>query len=45
MRYFVKNKFLHHATVVDKESRQVEQGLFQPYNQKNKKLKSLNTFM
>ena len=37
MRYFVKNKFLHHATViVDKESRQVEQGLFQPYNQKNK---------
>lgn len=37
MRYFVKNKFLHHATViVNRDSYQVEKGLFQPYSPDNK---------
>lgn len=37
MRYFTQNKFLHHATViVNKDNYQVEKGLFQPYNPKNK---------
>ncbi|MGI6225846.1 MAG: metal-dependent hydrolase [Peptococcales bacterium] len=36
LRYFVKNRFLHHGTlIVDKNNYQVEQELFQPYSPKN----------
>jgi len=36
MRYFVKNRFLHHGTViVDKNSYTVEKELFQPYSPNN----------
>ncbi|KJS83740.1 MAG: hypothetical protein JM58_12120 [Peptococcaceae bacterium BICA1-8] len=36
MRYFVRNRFLHHATViVDKDDYQVEKALFQPYSPQN----------
>ncbi|MDK2822500.1 MAG: inner membrane protein [Clostridia bacterium] len=37
MRYFVRNSFLHHATViVDTNDYKVEKALFQPYNLENK---------
>lgn len=37
MRYFVRNRFLHHATVIlDKEKKSVRKELFQPYTPKNK---------
>ena len=36
MRYYVRNSFLHHATVImDKEKDMVEKALFQPYSLKN----------
>ncbi|NLW23769.1 MAG: metal-dependent hydrolase [Clostridia bacterium] len=37
LRYYVRNGFLHQATVIlDNSSYQVEKALFQPYNPKNK---------
>lgn len=36
LRYFVKNRFLHHGTVImDKKSNVVEKELFQPYSPNN----------
>lgn len=37
MRYFVKNRFLHHGTVIlDKKEHKVLKALFQPYDPNNK---------
>ncbi|MFZ5943030.1 MAG: metal-dependent hydrolase [Bacillota bacterium] len=36
MRYYVRNTFLHHATVIiNQEDKEVEKALFQPYSIKN----------